>query len=120
MKTMPTRIDGDLFEAAKVAGEAQSRSAAQQLDHWVRIGRELDASPAVTRRQIDDVLAGRTQYDDLTDRAQAVVRATWDEQLLARIEGLSYVERLEAAGQPWAESDTEGNVVMRNAGSTPA
>ena len=73
MKTMPTRIDGDLFEAAKVAGEAQSRSAAQQLDHWVRIGRELDASPAVTRRQIDDVLAGRTQYDDLTDRAQAVV-----------------------------------------------
>ena len=34
MKTMPTRIDGDLFEAAKVAGEAQSRSAAQQLDHW--------------------------------------------------------------------------------------
>jgi hypothetical protein len=49
-----------------------------------------------------------------------VVRATWDEQLIARIEGLSYVERLEAAGQPWAESDADGNVVMRNAGSTPA
>ncbi len=43
MSSMPTRIDGDLFEAAKRAGRVNSRSAAQQLDHWARIGRELEA-----------------------------------------------------------------------------
>ncbi|MEO7373717.1 MAG: hypothetical protein ABIW36_07410, partial [Terrimesophilobacter sp.] len=85
MKTMPTRIDGDLFGAAKVAGEAQSRSAAQQLDHWARIGRELEASPTITHDAINKVLAGQASYDSLPENAQAMVRVAWDEQISARI-----------------------------------
>lgn len=37
---MPTRVDGDLFDAAKSVGAIASRSAAQQISHWARIGRE--------------------------------------------------------------------------------
>ena len=120
MKTMPTRIDGELFEAAKVAGEVQSRSAAQQLDHWVRIGRELEASPMITHDAINKVLTGQALYDDLPDRAQAVVRAAWDEQIPVRIAGLDFEERLQEAGQPWAEADPEGHAVVRHPSATPA
>lgn len=120
MKTMPTRIDGELFRAAKAAGEVQSRSAAQQLDHWARIGRELEASPMITHDAIRKVLTGEAPYDSLPDEAQAVVRVAWDEQISARIAGLNFEERLQEAGHPWAESDADGNTVIRSADSTPA
>lgn len=34
--TTPTRIDDDLYAAAKAAGKTMSRSAAQQIAHWTR------------------------------------------------------------------------------------
>jgi hypothetical protein len=59
MATMPTRINQELFEAARSAGERMSRSAAQQLDHWARLGRELERSPGITLDAIERVLAGQ-------------------------------------------------------------
>jgi hypothetical protein len=113
MATMPTRIDQELFEAAKAAGELHSRSAAQQLDHWARVGRELEASPSVTHDEIARVLAGQAAYDALSDRAQAFVRASWSEQAAERIGALDLEGQLRATGQPWAEADADGNVVVR-------
>ena len=63
--TMPTRVDGELFDAAMSIGAVTSRSAAQQLSHWARIGREVEASPATSMRDIQVVLAGQGSYDDL-------------------------------------------------------
>jgi hypothetical protein len=120
MSTMPTRIDGDLFESAKVAGQIHSRSAAQQLDHWARIGREFEASPAVTHDAIERVLTGRASYDEVDDRAQAVVRAVWDEQIAAKVGGLDFTERLQTTGLPWAEADDDGQVVVRRPGAPSA
>lgn len=117
MATMPTRIDGDLFEAAKTAGQVHSRSAAQQLDHWARLGRELESSPAVTHDAIERVLTGRAAYDEVDDRAQAVVRAAWDQDIAARIAALSFTEELEATGLPWAEADADGEIVVRGPGA---
>jgi hypothetical protein len=118
MATMPTRIDGDLFEAAKAAGLVHSRSAAQQLDHWARIGRELEASPSVTHDTVERVLTGKAAYDEVDDRSQAVVRAAWNEDVAARISALDLTERLEASGTTWAEADANGDVVVRGGGAT--
>lgn len=120
MATMPTRIDRELFESAKTAGEIHSRSAAQQLDHWARLGRELETSSAVTHSAIARVLAGQASYDELPDQAQAIARASWDEQIADRVAALDFEERLRAAGEPWPEADAEGNVVVRRPGVAEA
>lgn len=120
MATMPTRIDRGLFEAAKAAGELHSRSAAQQLDHWARVGRELEASPAVTHDEIARVLAGQAAYDTLSDRAQAFVRVSWNEQIAERIDTLDFADQLRATGQPWVEADADGTVVVHEPGPTGA
>lgn len=111
---MPTRIDQQLFDAARAAGELHSRSAAQQIDHWARIGRQLESSPAVSHDEISRVLAGQASYDELGVRAQAVTRAAWDEEIAARLEALDFTEALQASGRPWPEADADGNVVMRS------
>jgi hypothetical protein len=114
MATMPTRIDQELFDAAKAAGEVHSRSAAQQLAHWARIGKELESSPGVTHGEIARVLAGQASYDDLKDeRAQAIVRAEWDVQLAERLASLDLESELRATGKPWYVGDENGNVVVR-------
>jgi hypothetical protein len=109
--TMPTRIDGDLFEAAKAVGDALGRSAAQQISHWARIGREVEASSAVSQRDIQRVLSGQTEYDDLAPVEQATVRADWDEQIEARIGSLDLAQEFTAAARPWTDADADGNPV---------
>lgn len=110
---MPTRVDGDLFEAARSSGALNSRSAAQQLSHWARIGREFEASGKVSQRDIERVLAGNMPYDDVEEREQAIIRATWDERIAERIAHLDLAKEFSAAGETWSEIDADGNIVTR-------
>lgn len=115
MSTMPTRIDGELFEAAKATGAVMSRSAAQQLSHWARLGRELEASPQVSHRDIERVLAGEQSYDTLANPEQAVVRTAWDERVDAARKALDLEAEFRAAGESWSEVDDDGALVIRTA-----
>lgn len=112
------RMDGDLFEAAKAVGAIASRSAAQQLSHWARIGRELEASPGTSQRDIQRALAGEAAYDELGERAQAVVRALWDEEMKGRRARLDLAAEFTQAGRSWTEADEHGNAVVRGDGAS--
>jgi len=114
--TIPTRVDGDLFAAAKSVGASASRSAAQQLNHWARIGRALEASPDVSARDIQRVLAGARSYDELGEREQAMVRAIWDERLAESRSRLDLAAEFTQTGRSWTEADDRGDAVVRNAG----
>jgi hypothetical protein len=116
---MPMRVDGDLFDAAKSIGAVASRSAAQQLSHWARIGRELEASPGLSMRDIQRVLAGEEEYDALGERDQAVVRASWDELVADRLARLDLSKEFTRDGRSWTEADEHGQVVSRADASAP-
>lgn len=120
MGASPTRIDEDVFAAAKVAAAASSRSAAQQINHWARIGRALEASGNVRAQEILDVLAGRASYDELGRHEQAVVRAEWDEQAIALRRGLDLEAEFRAEGTAWVDADATGRTVHQPAASTAA
>ncbi|SEH65896.1 ParD-like antitoxin of type II toxin-antitoxin system [Leifsonia sp. CL147] len=109
---MPMRMDGDLVDAAKAVGAVSSRSATQQLSHWARIGRELEASPGTSQRDIQRVLAGEAAYDDLGERGQAIVRAVWDEEMAKRLARLDLAAEFTAADRSWTEADEQGNAVV--------
>jgi len=117
MATIPTRVEQALFDAAKAAGAVHSRSAAQQLDHWARIGQAVEASPQVKHDQIERVLRGQVSYDDLGDGAQAIVRARWDAQLARDLAEADFTEQLDAAGVPWAEAAPDGTIVTHEPAS---
>jgi hypothetical protein len=109
----PTRIETDLYDAAKAVGTVMSRSAAQQINHWARIGRELEASPSINHRDIARVLAGRSSYDALNGHEQALVRAEWAEGITEARKGLDLATEFEAAGiTGWVEADEDGNTVV--------
>lgn len=117
MTAMPTRIETDLYDAAKSAGAVLSRSAAQQINHWARIGRELETAQGISISDITAVLAGRGSYDELGAREQAVVRAEWDERITQARSELNFETEFMAADEPWVEATPEGETVNRTAPS---
>lgn len=116
MANTPTRIDEDLFEAAKATGAVVSRSAAQQVNHWARLGRQLEASGILSTRDIEQVLAGAKGYDQLGAYDQAVVRAEWDAQLEALSGGVDLTGEL---GDEWVEANLKGRPVRRSTKAAP-
>ena len=116
--TTPIRIDADLLALAKVVGRRQSRSAAQQVAHWARLGREVEASRSVSAHRVDAVLAGHEPYDDLDVEEQAAVRAEWGARLDAVADGVDLTARFTAMGRAsWVDVAPDGTVVVRTAAS---
>lgn len=109
--TSPTRIDDELYASAKIVGSLMSRSAAQQIAHWARIGREIEGAHGVSARAIATVLAGRRDYDALTAEEQAVVRAEWAERMDARRDELDLAAEFAAGGRSYVELGDDGRVV---------
>ncbi len=118
-RSTTTRVDQDLFASAQLVGSLMGRSAAQQLSHWARIGREIEAAGDVSPRAVGEVLAKRRSYDDLTTEEQAVVRAEWAERIAQRRESLDLAERFAAEGRASVEVDADGTIVRHEAPPRP-
>jgi len=111
--TPPTRVDADIYATARSAARESNRSTAQQISYWARIGRELERSTSVSARDIEAVLDGRSPYDELDPREQAVVRAEWSVRMVEARERLNLDAEFSAEGRSWVEADEDGNVVHR-------
>ncbi len=118
VSSSPVRLDAELVASARVAAKLMSRSLAQQVAHWARLGRALEASPNLTLEAIAQVLDGSGDYDALSTEEQAIVRAEWAARMEALRDALHLDRELEAGGQSYAELDASGHVVVRTPPAT--
>jgi hypothetical protein len=109
--TIPTRVTTELFETAKVVGDMTSRSAAQQIEHWARIGREVELASTLAQRDITAVLSGAMEYDELGTEEQAVVRARWASLMKERRESLDLVRDFGLRNETYVDLDDQGRIV---------
>ncbi|MCY4518319.1 MAG: hypothetical protein OXB99_13895 [Acidimicrobiaceae bacterium] len=107
----PVRIDEEIHACAAAVAPSMSRSTAQQISHWARIGKEFELAPNVSLRDIEQVLACDSSYDGLNSREQAIVRAEWAERTEQRRRALDLVAEFEAAGMSYVEQDDEGTII---------
>ena len=109
----PLRLDEELVRSAGLVAPMMHRSVAQQVAHWAKLGRELEAGGDVSLARIAAVLRGRRSYDSLNAEEQAMTRSEW----ARRIELLRRALRLDlqftASGRGYAELDARGRVVVR-------
>ncbi len=114
--TTPIRLDAELLELAKRAGSRQSRSAAQQIAHWARVGQEIEASRTISAHAIADVLAGQRSYDSVGAEDQALIRAEWTHRLDALASGIDLATEFRSAGRrTWIDIAPDGSIVRRQA-----
>ena len=117
--TSPVRVADELYRSAQLVGEIMSRSAAQQITHWARIGRALEASPHVSTAHVAEVLTGDRDYDTLDADEQALVRALWVERFERLHQQLDLAAAFAAEGHTYAELDDDGTTVTVDPASGP-
>jgi len=109
----PVRVSDGLFQEAKDVASRHSRSAAQQLEHWARLGRAFESS--ATGRETAAVLAGEEPFDTASERAQDAVVAAWDERMEEAITRLDLRESFAAQGRSWVDLDESGELRFHSA-----
>jgi hypothetical protein len=107
----PTRFASDLLESAAVEGKRESRSAKQQLDHWVRVGRSVSMHQTAARRRVVAALAGELPFADLTEPERLVANADLDASIQIQAQSVSFGDRLAAEGVTTVALDDEGALV---------
>ena len=110
----PIRIDAELYISASQVASLMSRSTAQQIAHWARIGREIEADAEISVEDIARVLRGKMSYDDLGAEEQAVVRAFWAERMKTLTDDLRLDQEFTARGQAYVELDENGEIVRHD------
>ena len=107
----PVRVDERIHARAEAMAPTMSRSTAQQISHWARIGAECEMSADVSHRDIARVLGCEGHYDDLNSHEQAIVRAEWAECTEQRRQALNLAVVFAAECRPYIDLDDEGNAV---------
>ncbi|WP_186314657.1 TA system antitoxin ParD family protein [Corynebacterium glyciniphilum] len=114
MSSSPTRLPDDVYDAATAVAPSNSRSTAQQIAHWARIGREFERAHNVNLRDIEAVLSGTRSYDDLTDREQAIARTRITERQEELRQSLNFEEEFRSQGlNSWVAGTPDGDLEMR-------
>lgn len=119
MGTVPVRLSDDLYDVAAEAAATMSRSTAQQIAHWARLGKAVEESPGLSTAAVRELLAGAGGYDQLTDAEQTVVLDVWRRQFAARREALDFARDFTRQGRQWSELDERGDVVVHRASGEP-
>lgn len=107
----PTRIAPDVYAAAQQAAMRESRSAAQQIDHWVRIGQGLSMLQSASQRRIEAVLTGALPMSVLRADERVIVNAEIDAMVTAKAQTTPLGLAASADGVTTVALDDEGRLV---------
>jgi hypothetical protein len=107
-----TRFASDLVDSAAAEGARQSRSARQQLDHWVRIGRAVSASTGAARQRIEAALAGTLPMAALSSEEGAVFNGEIAAALEEHLADTHYGKVLAAEAITTVALDDSGRLIQ--------
>lgn len=117
-KTTPTRIDTELLDAAREAGEQESRSATQQVAHWARLGRAVSSRHTNQRRRVEAALEGTLPLSQLSAEEREVVNAEHSVAIREQAQVMSFGARLAAEGVTTVALDDGGRLVEHHPDGT--
>lgn len=106
-----TRFAADLVDSAAAEGARQSRSAKQQLDHWVRVGRAVSSHQTASRRRIEAALAGDLDIRRLSDDEGLVFNAEISAAIEESLAATDYGDVLSARGITTVALNADGEIV---------
>jgi hypothetical protein len=106
-----TRFAADLVDSAEAEGARQSRSAKQQLDHWVRVGRAVSSQQTASRRRVEAALTGELTLSALSVEEGVVFNAEISAAIEESLERADYGRTLAARGVVTVALDDRGQII---------
>jgi hypothetical protein len=113
-----TRFAADLVDSAEAEGVRQSRSAKQQLDHWVRVGRAVSSHQTASRRRVEAAMAGGLPLKELTVEEGVVFNAEIAAGIEESLGRTDYGRVLAARGVTTVALNDDGDLVEHHPDGT--
>lgn len=106
-----TRFSASLVDAAASAGRTQERSARQQLEHWVRIGRSVSEQTSAARRRVELALSGTLAPEDLSEEESVVFAAEVEAGIAEKMASTNFAALRAERGLSSVALDDNGELV---------
>jgi hypothetical protein len=113
-----TRVSGDVVAVASAVAPAEHLTIAEQINHWARIGMQVERSGTVVTRGILAVAAGEAQFSTLSPDERDTAHALIDAQIAGRAATERFGPAARAAGRTTVSLDDEGNLIEITAEGT--
>lgn len=78
------KLSGPLVAAARAESKLAARSMTQQIEHWARIGRAVERSGVLDRRDLRRALAAELDFDSLKAEERAAALGVLEEFAYSR------------------------------------
>lgn len=114
----PTRVNADVATCAAAVAPSENRTFAEQVNHWARIGMQVERSGSLANRRVLAVAAGAEQFSSLDDTERVAAHAIVDAQISARAAKQRFGPDARIAGQTTVSLDDEGHLVEISPGGT--
>ncbi|MCL4292378.1 MAG: ParD-like family protein [Acidimicrobiia bacterium] len=109
--TTPTRIVEDVATVAAAVAHEEDRTIAEQINHWARLGMQVERSASLANRRVRAAAAGTGQFSALSPDERVAAHALIDTGIAERAAKQRFGRDLRAAGHSTVSLDDDGNVV---------
>ena len=106
-----TRVSADIAAAAASVTPSEHRSVAEQINHWARLGMQVERSASVGGRQVLAAITGDAQFSSLTPEERVVAHAAIDAQMAERVTEARFGPEARKAGQVTVSVDDDGTLI---------
>ncbi len=113
-----TRVAGDVVAIASAIAPGEHRTIAEQINHWARIGMQVERSGTIATRKVLAVAAGEAQFSTLDPEERATAHALIDARIADRAASQRFGPAARAAGHTTVSLDDDGNLVEITAKGT--
>jgi hypothetical protein len=113
-----TRVAGDVVAIASAVAPGEHRTIAEQINHWARIGMQVERSGSVATRRVLAVAAGEAQFSTLDGDEREAAHALIDAQIAERAASERFGPAARAAGHTTVSLDEDGHLIELTAGGT--
>ena len=107
----PSRITADIAASAMAIAPQEDRSFAEQINHWARIGMQIERSGSLASRRVLAVARGEAQFHTLDHNERLAAHALIDAQIAERASGQRFGPSARGSGQTTVSLDDDGRLV---------
>jgi hypothetical protein len=110
-RSTPTRIADDVATVAAAVAHEEDRTIAEQINHWARLGMQVERSGSLAKRRVRATAAGTGRFSVLPADERVAAHALVDAGIAARAATQRFGRDLRASGQTTVSLDDDGTVV---------
>lgn len=109
--SIPTRVSADVAACATAVAPTESRSFTEQINHWARIGMQVERSGSLLSRRVLAVATGDEQFSSLSTEDRVTAHALIDADIAARAAKQRFGSSARQAGQATVCLDEDGKLI---------